>query len=215
MPPKSFGIFLYTLEGIRPFVSENDSQSLAPLFAGALHYTSANAHASIGVMSTYVKNTGTAWNHFLDAAIQYFEKILAGGLHVDQPVPAEYRMFNTDFSKVAPVFSQFSGKSGVMAQILGEKTAQLHLILTPEKHHPEFSPEQMSRLYQRSLYQSMRTKARRIITDSQKDSSSTSRRPVSIWKCHSYAGTENPYSFQYFAERGLFLINDSDTRAFW
>ncbi len=158
-------------EGIRPdievatFISENDNRSLVPLFAGALNYTNANAHSSVGVMSTYVKHTGTAWNHFLDAAIQYFEKILAGSLHVKPPFAAEYRMFDTELAKIPSEFSEYSGKSGVTAQILGEKTAQLHLVLTSKNHLPDFSPEQMSRLYQRSLYQSMRTKARRIVAD--------------------------------------------------
>jgi maltose alpha-D-glucosyltransferase/alpha-amylase len=43
------------------------------------------------------------------------------------------------------------------ARALGERTAELHLALAAETADPEFAPEPFGTLYQRSLYQSMRT----------------------------------------------------------
>jgi len=42
-------------------------------------------------------------------------------------------------------------------RILGERTAELHLVLASDPRDPAFAPEPISAHYQRSLYQSMRT----------------------------------------------------------
>jgi maltose alpha-D-glucosyltransferase/alpha-amylase len=47
-------------------------------------------------------------------------------------------------------------------QLLGQRTAELHLALA-SSDDPEFAPEPFSKLYQRGLYQSMRTQARRTL----------------------------------------------------
>jgi maltose alpha-D-glucosyltransferase/alpha-amylase len=46
------------------------------------------------------------------------------------------------------------------AQLLGERTADLHVALAGIEDMPTFAPEPFTRLYQRSLYQSMRSQAR-------------------------------------------------------
>ena len=47
------------------------------------------------------------------------------------------------------------------AQLLGQRTAELHLALASRPDEPDFAPEPFTLLYQRSLYQSMRTLAGR------------------------------------------------------
>jgi maltose alpha-D-glucosyltransferase/alpha-amylase len=46
------------------------------------------------------------------------------------------------------------------AEQLGRRTAELHVALARIENDPAFTPEPFSRLYQRSLYQSMRSQAR-------------------------------------------------------
>jgi maltose alpha-D-glucosyltransferase/alpha-amylase len=45
------------------------------------------------------------------------------------------------------------------ARLLGRRTAEMHLCLASEQRLPEFKPEAFSKLYQRALYQSMRSLA--------------------------------------------------------
>ena len=45
------------------------------------------------------------------------------------------------------------------AWLLGRRTAQLHLALGSRPDDPVFRPEPITRMYQRSLYQSMRSQA--------------------------------------------------------
>jgi maltose alpha-D-glucosyltransferase/alpha-amylase len=49
------------------------------------------------------------------------------------------------------------GSFAETARLLGERTAELHLTLASEEDDPAFRPEPFSTLYQRSIYQSMRT----------------------------------------------------------
>ena len=43
------------------------------------------------------------------------------------------------------------------AELLGQRTAEMHIALASHPEEPDFAPEAFSLLYQRSLYQSMRT----------------------------------------------------------
>ena len=45
------------------------------------------------------------------------------------------------------------------ARLIGQRTAELHVTLASDSENPDFSPEPFSALYQRSIYQSMRTTA--------------------------------------------------------
>ncbi|MBW3599079.1 MAG: putative maltokinase, partial [Planctomycetes bacterium] len=49
------------------------------------------------------------------------------------------------------------------AELLGQRTAEMHLALASAEADPAFTPEAFSKLYQRSLYQSMRTQARKAV----------------------------------------------------
>ena len=50
-----------------------------------------------------------------------------------------------------------------MTALLGKRTAQMHLALSGPSEEREFAPEPFSMLYQRSVYQSMRTLLRRVL----------------------------------------------------
>jgi maltose alpha-D-glucosyltransferase/alpha-amylase len=50
-----------------------------------------------------------------------------------------------------------------MAALLGRRTAQMHLVLASAPDDPAFAPEGFSKLYQRGLYQSMRSSARKSL----------------------------------------------------
>src|SRR5207244_8387022 len=49
------------------------------------------------------------------------------------------------------------------ARLLGERTGQLHLALAADQDSPAFAPEPFNYLYQRSIYQSLRTTYQRVL----------------------------------------------------
>ena len=48
-----------------------------------------------------------------------------------------------------------------MLRVLGKRTGELHLALSSPKASGDFRPESFTKLYQRSVYQSMRNQLRR------------------------------------------------------
>ena len=50
------------------------------------------------------------------------------------------------------------------AKLLGQRTAELHLALSSDAQDEKFRPEEFSQLYQRSLYQSFRNQAGRVLS---------------------------------------------------
>lgn len=58
---------------------------------------------------------------------------------------------------IPSIVSEMIGHYLEMARLLGRRTAELHVILASDPEDPSFAPEPFSKLYQRSLYQSMRS----------------------------------------------------------
>ena len=52
-------------------------------------------------------------------------------------------------------------------QMMAERTARMHILLGSEPQDPAFAPEKFSKLYQRSLYQSMRSLAGRVFSQAE------------------------------------------------
>jgi len=132
-----------------------------PAFAGSLEYRkSARDSVSIGILQQYVPNQGDGWSFALGQAGQYFERILT-----DQPERPEieetenvdilpsYRYDGRFVDRAGPFFSEIIG-------LLGRRTGELHEALASARTEKEFAPERFSTLYQRSVYQSIRSQIR-------------------------------------------------------
>jgi len=84
---------------------------------------------------------------------QYFEAAAGRAL------PALPASFPIDLLDTAPS-AEAAGLIGNFmdsARLLGRRTAEMHLCLASEQGLPDFKPEAFSKLYQRALYQSMRS----------------------------------------------------------
>ena len=150
-PGRHFMKFLRRLEeGDNPeleflrFFDEHTSFRNVPPYAGHLEYVSgAGATWSLAIAEGLVPNQGDAWTHTLKIAGAYWHRLLkhAGKPVSDDPLDSQARTF---------------------AALLGRRTAEMHLALASRPDIPAFAPEAFSRLYQRSLYQSMRNQSARV-----------------------------------------------------
>ncbi len=117
---------------------------------------------SVGLVQDYVPNQGDAWSHTVD---------LVGGF-VDQVVT----MPDSDTGPTAPgrarhpldlvgseppePLREMVGFSLPTAELLGRRTGEMHRALAAPTRNGAFTPEPMTTLYQRSLYQAMRSAVR-------------------------------------------------------
>ncbi|HWN42891.1 MAG TPA: maltose alpha-D-glucosyltransferase, partial [Thermoanaerobaculia bacterium] len=156
-------IFRRLEEGINPdlevgrFLSERTTFRHAPPVAGWLEVRNGREPLTLGILHGFVANEGDAWTYTLDILGRYFERVMStGGDHAFAAAPAEplvelaSREVPTEARERIGIYLQ-------SAQLLGQRTAEMHIALASRPDEPDFAPEAFSLLYQRSLYQSMRT----------------------------------------------------------
>jgi maltose alpha-D-glucosyltransferase/alpha-amylase len=142
-------------EGISPelevsqFLSEKARYFHTPPFLGALEVSGRSGNRLLGTLHGFVRNQGTAWRFFLSSLDQFCEDALAlrQGTGI---LPSEVREVAGEF------FFQ-------MVHLLGTRTGEMHLSLASDSGDPDFRPEPFSRLYQRAVYQSIRSLIRETL----------------------------------------------------
>jgi len=137
------------------------SAAHTPPVAGALTIERERADSiTLAILHGYVPNQGDAWSYTLGAVAQYFERMLARRNAITAPPPTPLLAF-VDQEVPAPMADTIGGYLE-SARLLGQRTAELHraLAAVPE---PDFTPEPFTTLYQRSIYQSMRARARQTL----------------------------------------------------
>ncbi|MFW6200632.1 MAG: maltose alpha-D-glucosyltransferase, partial [Gemmatimonadota bacterium] len=129
----------------------------SPALTGALEMDVRRGEpVTVAVAHEFVPNTGDAWEYTVNVLNRYFERALAADSDPeDLPTPGPGFLEDPEADLPAPVY-EIIGTYLESAALLGRRTAELHLALTDGDVRGEFRPEPFTRLYQRSLYQSMR-----------------------------------------------------------
>jgi maltose alpha-D-glucosyltransferase/alpha-amylase len=156
-------LFRRVAEGINPdleigrFLTEKtDFTHIAPV-AGALEYRpDRSAPMTVAILQGFVPNQGDAWRYTLDNLDRYFEATLAQQTEVHATVPQESLLALAD-EELPSLASELIGPYVESARLLGQRTAELHIALASDPDDPDFAPEPFSALYQRAIYQSMRS----------------------------------------------------------
>jgi maltose alpha-D-glucosyltransferase / alpha-amylase len=124
------------------------------------------ARSTVAVLQRFVPNEGDAWVHTLDELERYAERVLT-----DPPLGGvpdlRRRALDLAAEPIPEHAHELVGPYLDVAELLGQRTAQLHLALG-EGTGEDFAPEAFTSLYQRSLYQSMRNTLRRGLHAAQK-----------------------------------------------
>ena len=136
------------------FLSEETSFRNVPPVAGALEYQSERAGEpmTVAILQGFMANSGDAWSYTLDSIGRYFDRLLS------DPASAERVAHEARTTAPPPeLVRETIGPYIADAELLGTRTAQLHLALASRNDIPAFAPEPFTQHYQRSIYQSMRT----------------------------------------------------------
>jgi len=135
-----------------------------PPFAGALEYRRPGSDPIvISLLQGFVPNQGDAWTSISDIVSRYFEQILSQKAETQGIPQLPARLVGLDSSDIPPLILELIGGFSLeMASLLGERTGELHLALASIQTDPNFAAEPFSLLYQRSVYQSMRSLTRRV-----------------------------------------------------
>ncbi len=165
-----FKLYRKLEDGINPDIemlrhlSERRRFTNVPTFAGSLEYQGArHAGAALGMLVSFVPSQGDAWSYTLEAVTRYFDNILSLPEGTRKPA-SPVSIYDVDSKSVPEEFSGVAdGFFLSMVELLGRRTGELHLELASERIDKDFTPEPFSRLYQRSVYQSLRSLLKRVL----------------------------------------------------
>jgi maltose alpha-D-glucosyltransferase/alpha-amylase len=163
-------LFRRAEEGIRPeeemmrFLTETvHFEGIAP-FVGSLEYRRpAAGPVTLALVQWSVPGHSDAWRFAQDEVTRYFDLVLSqksdsqGEMPLPPPIAA-------DPAAIPPLLHDLIGSLLLeMVRLLGQRSGELHLALASRPEVPEFRPEPFTLLDQRSIYQSMRSLARKAL----------------------------------------------------
>jgi maltose alpha-D-glucosyltransferase/alpha-amylase len=145
------------------FLNEETPFTGTPRLAGALQYEtdSTTEPTTLAILQRFVANSGDAWTYTVDTFGRFFDSVLSDPTAAERlakATPTESLLAIADRS--TPEFVQQTiGLYLADAEILGRRTAQMHLALASRDDIPAFAPEAITPHYQRSMYQHIRSQA--------------------------------------------------------
>jgi maltose alpha-D-glucosyltransferase/alpha-amylase len=139
--------------------------SAVPRYLASLEYRRADSDALVvAMLQEYVPNQGDAWTLLQGALSRYYEEVLMGDRGVTGALLESGSPLDADHGGIdAAVRELIGGLYVQFAELLGTRTAQMHGALASVQSDPLFAPEPFSKLYQRSLYQSLRSRVLRSL----------------------------------------------------
>ncbi|NNJ12157.1 maltose alpha-D-glucosyltransferase [Chloroflexales bacterium ZM16-3] len=140
------------------FLTDEQGFPNTPPVAGSIEYTrNGDEPLTLAILQGFVENEGDAWAYTLDVLHTYFDEVLARP-HLEPPhVPATLAaLLDATTESESELAAELVTSYIERARLLGQRTAELHRALA-RGTSPAFAPEPFSQLYQRSLYQSMRS----------------------------------------------------------
>jgi maltose alpha-D-glucosyltransferase/alpha-amylase len=139
------------------FLTEKSSFVHSPPVAGSLEYLPHHGRPiTLGILHGFVPNQGDAWKYTLDVLGHFFERALATEADLGPELLPKKALVDLAMTAVPTLAQEMIGPYLESARLLGERTADLHAALASNTIDPHFAPEPFSKLYQRSIYQSMR-----------------------------------------------------------
>jgi maltose alpha-D-glucosyltransferase / alpha-amylase len=153
-----------TLE-IGRFLTEREFAGAAPVVGYVESRRPGREPSTLSVLYRFVPNHGDAWQYTLDQLSSFFEQVAA--LSKEQPPlpPSQIALVcPSGAENQMDIGHDLVGSYLETARHLGQNAAELHLALASDPSNLAFAPEPISRLYLRSLYQSMRNLAGKLFS---------------------------------------------------
>ncbi len=159
--------FRYIEPGINPdweigiFLTQKNFPHVPAVAGGIQYITGRDTTLNIAILHEYIPNQGDAWHYTLESLSSFFVRVLTLNNETALKILNEYQTSDFGYNILPSEIAELIGAYLTSAQLLGQRTAELHKVLASTQN-PEFAPEPFSTLYQRSLYQSMRSLSRQV-----------------------------------------------------
>ncbi len=151
-------------DGIHPdldiggYLTRQDPHNhIFPIVVGALSYQRGSSTTyTLGILQKVTSFEGDAWHYTVDELDRYFERILVHRTSELPLISSSPLLTNLELEIPDLAYETIGSPYLDSAYLLGQRTAEFHSALSQPSADSNFNPEPFSRLYQRSIYQSMR-----------------------------------------------------------
>ncbi len=158
-------IFRELEEGMNPdveigrFLAERRSFAATPKLAGYAEYRArGKPNAAVVMVQDLVENEGDGWTHALQSLARYVDR----SLKKKQPLAANLRvgagLLERARNPIPAGVPKLLGDYAPRVELLGRRTAEMHLALASDSDDPDFAPEDFTLMHQRSLYEGARVR---------------------------------------------------------
>jgi len=137
---------------IGSFLTERGFEHAAPL-AGTIEYRKGSGEpTTVAALHAFVENQGDAWQYTLDTLSQYFEAALARKRAEDIETETNQHLLDPESSEPPSHVHEMIGAYLDAAELMGRRTAELHLALSADSTEPAFAPEAFTDHYRHALH---------------------------------------------------------------
>ncbi|MFZ0390159.1 MAG: maltose alpha-D-glucosyltransferase, partial [Calditrichia bacterium] len=143
------------------FLTEKGGFAHVPAYAGSIEYQlSAKETLVLALLQEYEVSQGNSWDLALDAVKRFIEQAISHKSELKSQHFEVPSWFNTHAEQLPELLRDLiDGILFDQVSLLGKRTAEMHRSLSRIASDPVFKPEPFSQLYQRALYQSLRSNA--------------------------------------------------------
>jgi maltose alpha-D-glucosyltransferase / alpha-amylase len=152
------------------FLTEQSGFAQVPPAAGGLEYIGPGGEpSSLAFLQGFVPNQGDAWGFTLGQLSDYFTQKLRSSAAPPTESPLSTRsLLDLSREDLPRAAEQMIGSYLERAQLLGRRTAELHLALSVPTNDPNFVPEPFAAADQQAIYDSMCQRANLSFTTLQR-----------------------------------------------
>ncbi len=150
---------------ILKYLTEKKKFAYSPGFAGNIEYEPKRGTGmSLGILSDFVHHEDDAWTYSLGKLNHYFNNILSRKSELKDAPKISASLLDFKPGRVPEEIMTLTEPFFLeMMELLGKRTAEMHLALGSEVTDEDFEPESFSLLYQKALFQSFRGLIRKNI----------------------------------------------------
>jgi maltose alpha-D-glucosyltransferase/alpha-amylase len=141
-----------------------------------------NALSSLAVLQNVVPHESDGWNLIVTRVEHLGEKLITESLLDSSPGKPGLDLEKLPEMTPSIGYQEVAGYSLMLAKLLGEKTAEMHLVLSNEDRDPMFIPEPFTPFHQRSVFQSFRNLTDKVLSQLQNGLSTLEGRNLELAK---------------------------------
>ncbi len=147
---------------ITRFLTEKAGFKNVPSYKGDIELqTQGRTGIVLGMMQELVPNQGDAWTYIGESVKRFFERVSSQGRSIERTAPLGTLVNPAAFESIPEELQNLLGGAYVeRISLLGTRTAEMHLALASDNINKDFSPEDYSLHYQRSLFSSLKSLVR-------------------------------------------------------